>query len=193
MATPNRKLILDDVFASLQAIDGDGTPGTYKTRAVTVERRLIAADEVPPARDDGSGGTEPATPWYGVVPIGTERLEYRTGGWVGVTLSICVVGAYAIPPNDPADPQDDDNVGLWSANLLDDIMYALSGTAEIGRRGTHVDDVTGRTVNNASSTTIVEQWTAEGIEAAESLESGHVIAYAIARAEVRYDRRRTHS
>lgn len=197
MARPNRALILANIQASLRGIAGDGSPGTYKTTAVTVERSLRDPQAIPALLE---GGGE-ATPWFGAVPNGEETVRHMTGGWVEKVLRVIVAGAVAIPQGAVADPDDpletiDAHSEVYraevSANLIDDIKFALCGTQALSERGTHTNDA-GQVVPNAISTTITSEWTDEGHEIADVLEGDRVIAYAVVRAEIKFQERRGHA
>lgn len=132
----------------------------------TVERRLLAPDEI--AVD--------ATPWFGLVPMGVESVRYLPGRVIEKTLAIVVGGAVAIGPSED---QSEEARAEVIGDLLDDIQGALSGTVAASTRNAL-----------AISTTITEQWTDEGEETAVVLESGHVIAFAIVRANILYQEER---
>lgn len=172
MTAPTRKLIMDDIFASLGAIS-EGAEVPYNTTAQTVERRIISPDEVPVRAPSG----EPGTPWFGVIPNGVERLKYEPGGMLWKVLPVLVAGAVAIPPNGD---QTEDGRALVVANLLEDIRYALSGTGTLSERG-----------GNAVHTLILEQWGDEAHETPVSVEGDYVIAWCAVRAEVAYQQSRS--
>jgi hypothetical protein len=176
MARPNREHILNNVVTSLQAI---ATASSFKLTQVTVERRIYDPQAIPVN----------ATPWFGVVPGGAERFTYQPGGMLWCTLPIVVAGAVAIAPTGT---QTEAERLIQVASILDDIKYALCGTAALSERGTHVNDA-GQTVPNAVQTIILSQWGDEAHEIPVTLESGYVIAYAVVQAEVTYQQSRGHS
>lgn len=189
MARPNRVLILDDLGTSLAAISGDGDPGEYKLTAVRVDRALYDPQALP-LLDPVSGAN--ATPWFGYVPAGAERLTFQSGGMLTCVLPLVVSGAVAFLPGSGGALSDEEYRAELVSNIMDDITYALCGTAVISSRGTHVNDA-GATVPNAIQTIITDQWGDDSHETAEVTESGYIVAQAYVRAEVTYQRTRGHS
>jgi hypothetical protein len=173
VARPNRQLIMDDLVASLQAIS---VASGYKTTAVTVERRILSPPEVP----------VDATPWYGVVPMGVERITPQFGGMLWCDLGILVTAAVALPPGTESDRS------VVISDLLDDVKYALCGTMALSTRGTHVNDL-GAIAPNAVMTRITDQWADEEHEVEVVIEHDRVIAWVAVRATVTYQQERGHA
>lgn len=189
MARPNRALILDNLGTSLAAIAGDGDVGEYKLTTITVSRALYDPQALP-LLDPVSGAN--ATPWFGYVPAGAERVAFQSGGMLTCTLPIIVSGAVAFLSGAGGALDDAEYRAELVSNIMDDITYALCGTAAISSRGTHVNDA-GQTVPNAIQTIIIDQWGDDSHETAEVTESGYIVAQAYVRAEVTYQRTRGHS
>lgn len=189
MARPNRALILDDLGTSLAAISGDGDPGEYKLTAVRVDRALYDPQALP-LLDPATGAN--ATPWFGYVPAGAERLTFQSGGMLTCVLPLVVSGAVAFLPGAGGALSDEEYRAELVSNIMDDITFALCGTATISLRGTHINDA-GATVPNAIQTIITDQWGDDSHETAEVTESGFIVAQAYVRAEVTYQRTRGHS
>jgi hypothetical protein len=189
VARPNRALILDHLGTSLAAIAGDGDVGEYKLTAITVDRAIYDPQAMPLL--SATTGAN-ATPWFGYVPAGAERIAFQSGGILTCTLPIIVSGAVAFLPGAGGALDDAEYRAELVSNIMDDITYALCGTAAISSRGTHTNDA-GATVPNAIQTIIIDQWGDDSHETAEVTESGYIVAQAYVRAEVTYQRTRGHS
>lgn len=134
MATPARKLILDDIADTLADIL---VANSYKTTVVTVDREVKTWAEV---------GTT-AMPWLGFCATETSfsRQDHQPSGWIKCSMRVVIVGHV----NQTTGAEKTDAL----ANLEDDIIAAM---LEDPRRG---DDGSGP---NAIGTYLVASRTDEG-------------------------------
>lgn len=112
MATPARKLILDDIFDTLSLI---GTRATDKTAPRTISRTIKEWET--------SGGAE-ARPWIGFKPA-RETTQHRPFGLADCRLTIDLVGHVN------GHHADERTAAL--NDLMDDVWAALSADVTRGR------------------------------------------------------------
>jgi|TARA_Y100001938_G_C7947468_1_gene357490 hypothetical protein len=79
MATPARKLILDNIASSLETIT---TGNGYKTSVDSVNRRLVSWEEIGISQ----------MPWVGFAPIGQSTPNYKPNGFIDVRMQVTIVG-----------------------------------------------------------------------------------------------------
>lgn len=110
MATPARKLILDDIKTALEAIT---VAGGYKTTVVTVERVIRDWADVSAA----------LRPWLGFMPE-MERFQFLPGNQIRMVLPVVIIGHLSSTSVD--------NKHSAISNLHDDIIAALGADATRG-------------------------------------------------------------
>jgi len=126
MATPARKLILDNIKTTLAAIL---VSGGYKTTVVTVERVI---------RDWGDVAAA-LRPWIGFMPR-VEQFQFLPGGQIRVVMPVIIVGQVSGTTVD--------NKHSLLSNLHDDIVAALGvdptrGGNAVNTLITQIEDDTG--------------------------------------------------
>ena len=79
MATPARRLILDNVASVLATVS---VANGYKTNVTTVARALVSWGEIGAAQ----------MPWLGFAPVGQSTPSYKPNDLINVTMPLTIVG-----------------------------------------------------------------------------------------------------
>lgn len=123
MATPSRRLILEDIQTSLAAIDGTGD---WKSTVTKVEKFIRGADNM----------VDADMPWLGFIPMFERPTTFGSFGRVHVELRVLVCGHMEVAFSAGDDEQTIQTaVTTVVSNLQDDVIAAMCKAANQSRGG----------------------------------------------------------